>query len=248
MKVRSFVGLLPLMAVESLEPELLERLPRFRRRLEWFLRYRPDLTANIASLTESGVHDHYQLAVLGRDKLARVLQRVFDPHEFLADYGLRSLSRHHANQPYEVAVNGHTYRVDYQPAESTTGLFGGNSNWRGPIWFPLNYLMIEALRKHGHHYGDALKVELPRGSGHFVTLDAAANDLCRRLARLFLRDKTQGGRRAYLGAEPLFQTDPHWRDYLLFYEYFHGENGAGLGAGHQTGWTALVAKLIQDAA
>ena len=243
-KVRSFVGLLPLLAVETLEPEMLERLPRFRRRLEWFFKYRPGLLANIASLSERGAHDHYQLSILSRDKLSRVLQRMFDPNEFLSDYGLRALSRYHAAHPYEVVIHGQTFRVSYQPAESDSGLFGGNSNWRGPIWFPLNYLMIEALRKHGHHYGDALQVELPTGSGQQVTLDAAADELCRRMGRIFLRDEQ--GRRPVFGQEPLFQDDPHWRDHVLFYEYFHGDSGAGVGASHQTGWTALVAKLLQD--
>ncbi len=247
-KVRSFVGLLPLFAVETLDAELLARLPHFRRRLEWFLTYRPGLTANIAPLTEQGAAGHTQLSILSRDKLARILARVFDPAEFLSDYGLRALSRHYAAHPYELRLNDQTYRLDYQPAESNSGLFGGNSNWRGPIWFPLNYLMIEALRKHGHHYGDALMVELPAGSGQQVTLDAAADELCRRLARIFLGDEATGGRRPVFGDESLFQDDPHWRDHVLFYEYFHGDTGAGVGASHQTGWTALAAKLMQDAA
>ncbi len=250
-KVRSFVGLLPLLAVETLEPELLERLPRFRRRLEWFLKYRPGLIANISSLSEVGPHDHFHLSILDHDKLVRVLRRVFDTNEFLSEYGLRALSRHHAESPYTLSVDGASYHLDYQPAESTTALFGGNSNWRGPIWFPLNYMMIEALRKHSHHYGDTLKVEVPLGSGQYLNLDAAANDLCLRLAHIFLRangNSSNDGTRAVFGTERLFQTDLHWRDYLLFYEYFHADNGVGLGASHQTGWTALVAKMIQDAA
>ena len=244
-KVRSFVGLLPLLAVETLNAGLLERLPHFRRRLEWFVEYRPNLTANIASLTEQGPAGHYQLSILNRDKLTRILRRVFDPAEFLSDYGLRALSRHYAGHPYELILNGRTYRVDYQPAESNSGLFGGNSNWRGPIWFPLNYLMIEALRKHGRHYGGALTVELPTGSGLRVTLDTAADELCRRLARIFLRNPQ--GERPVFGKEAIFQADPHWRDHVPFYEYFHGDTGAGVGASHQTGWTALVAKLLHDA-
>ena len=244
-KVHSFVSLLPLLAVETLEPEQLERLPRFRRRLEWFLDHRPDLIANISSLTKLDAHEHYQLSIVNRDKLVRILGRVFDAHEFLSEYGLRALSRHHADHPYEVQVHGQAYRVDYQPAEATTDLFGGNSNWRGPIWFPLNYLMIEALRKHGHHYSDSLKVEMPTGSGQQVALCAAADELCRRLARIFLRNDE--GIRPVFGREPLFQEDAHWRDHVPFYEYFHGDTGAGLGASHQTGWTALVAKLLLDA-
>ncbi len=246
LRVRSFVGLIPLLAVEALEPELLEGLPRFRRRMEWLLKYRPRLARSVASLTEVGAHGHYQLAIVGRDKLTRILARMFDPGEFFSDYGLRSLSKYHERQPYECHVGGSTYTVRYEPAESRTGLFGGNSNWRGPIWFPINYLMIEALRKYHHHYGDSLTVEVPHGSGNQVTLDAAADELSRRLARIFLRDERNGGRRPVFGGETYFQTDPHWRDYILFYEYFHGDNGAGLGASHQTGWTALVAELIQQ--
>jgi hypothetical protein len=171
---------------------------------------------------------------------------MLDSTEFLSDYGLRAISRYHAEHPYEWHMNGQVYTVRYEPAESTTGLFGGNSNWRGPIWFPINYLLIEALRKYHHHYGDGFTVEMPRGSGHWVTLDEAADELCRRLTRIFLCDEANGSRRPVFGGETYFQTDPHWRDYLLFYEYFHGDNGAGIGASHQTGWTALVARLIHD--
>jgi hypothetical protein len=247
-KVRSFVGLVPLLAVETLEPADLEHLPRFTRRLQWFLKHRPELVANIASLTEKGVHDRYHLSILGRDKLARLLEFVFDPNEFLSDYGLRSLSRYHADHPYVLHLNDDVYRVDYEPAESTSGIFGGNSNWRGPIWFPTNYLMVEALRKHANHYGDTFKIELPVGSGHFATLDAAADELCRRLISLFLRDPSNDNRRPIYGNVNRFQSDPHWRDYLLFYEYFHADSGVGLGASHQTGWTALIAKLLHDKA
>ncbi len=246
-KIRSFVGLLPLMAVETLEPEHLALLPRFRRRFEWFLKYRPGLLTRIASPTERGVHGHYQLSVLNREKLALVLRRVFDPNEFLSEYGVRSLSRYHEEHPYTLDVNSDLYRVNYEPAESQSGMFGGNSNWRGPIWFPLNYLLVEALRMHAHHYGDTLKVEVPLGSGEYLNLEAAANDLCRRLARIFLRHGPDGGTRPVFGDEVLFQNDPHWQDYVPFYEYFHGDSGAGLGASHQTGWTALIAKLIHDA-
>ena len=246
LRIRSFVGLIPLLATQALEPEQLENLPRFRRRMEWFLEYRPHLVANVAPLNEKGAHGHYQLAVVGRDRLARILERVFDPAEFLSDYGLRSLSRHHAAEPYTCVAGGQAYTVNYEPTESTTGLFGGNSNWRGPIWFPINYLLIEALHKYYHHYGDSFKVEVPRGSGHWLTLDEAADELSRRLVRIFLPDQARGGGRPVFGGERIFQADPHWRDHLLFYEYFHGDNGAGMGASHQTGWTALVANLIQE--
>ena len=245
LRVRSFVGLIPLLGVHSLEQEDLDHLPRFRRRLDWFLRYRPHLVDNIASLKEVDRHGHYELAIVGREKLVRILERVFDPREFLSGYGLRSLSRYHAQHPFTCSVHGQAYTVRYEPAESTTGLFGGNSNWRGPIWFPINYLLIEALRNYHHHYGESLTVEVPRGSGNSLTLDEAAHYLARRLMSLFLRDDADG-RLPALGDEDLFQKDPHWRDHLLFHEYFHGDTGAGLGASHQTGWTALVANLIQD--
>jgi len=245
LRVRSFVGLIPLLAVQALEPQQLENLPRFRRRMDWLLQYRPRLAAHVAPFREMGAHGHYHLAVVDRDKLSRILARVFDPDEFLSDYGLRSLSRYHAGHPFRCTVGDQTYTVGYEPAESASGLFGGNSNWRGPIWFPINYLLIEALRKYHHHYGDSLQVKAPRDSGRWLTLDKAADELARRLVRIFLRDEETGGRRPVFGGEPIFQDDPHWRDHILFYEYFHGDNGAGIGASHQTGWTALVANLLQ---
>ena len=247
LKIRSFVGLIPLLATTTLEPELLENLPRFKRRVDWFINYRPDLVKNLASLTEPGAHGHFQLSILNQENLTRVLERVFDPTEFLSDYGLRSLSRFHLKHPYELRLDGHTQTVGYEPAESSHGLFGGNSNWRGPIWFPVNYMVIEALRQYGHHYGDTLKVQVPQGSDRSLTLNEAADDLCRRLASIFLRDESSGGHRPVFGGEEYFQRDPHWRDNILFFEYFHGNNGTGLGASHQTGWTSLVAKMIQDA-
>jgi hypothetical protein len=246
LRVRSFVGLIPLLAVETVEPERLDALPRFRRRLEWFIEYRPHLLASLCPLRERGVRDHYHLAVVGRDRLARILERVFDADEFLSPYGLRSLSRYHEEHPFGCQVAGRAHTVRYEPAESSTDLFGGNSNWRGPIWFPINYLMVEALRKYHDHYGDTFTVEVPRGSGNELTLKDAADELARRLIRIFLREQGESGRRPVFGDQQLFQTDRHWCDYALFYEYFHGETGAGLGASHQTGWTALVANLIQD--
>jgi len=245
LKVRSFVGLIPLFAVETIEAELLEKLPRFKRRMDWFIRYRPKLVKNIASLTEIGENGRYQLAIVGRDKLKRILERVFDPEEFLSHYGVRSLSRYHLARPYTFYVEGQAHQVSYEPAESSSGLFGGNSNWRGPIWFPVNYLLIDALYRFYDHCGDSFQVEAPHGSGNWLTLDQAARELSQRLVSIFLRD---GDRRPVFGEVELFQTDDHWRDQILFYEYFHGDNGAGIGASHQTGWTALVAKLIQDLA
>jgi hypothetical protein len=246
LKVRSLVGLIPLFAVETLESDLLEKLPRFRRRMEWFIKYRPHLVADVCPLTEPGEEERYLLSIASRQQLERVMQRMLDSKEFLSDFGLRSLSRFHAEQPYVLEVDGQVRLVRYEPAESTTNLFGGNSNWRGPIWYPVNYLMIESLRKYHAYYGDSLRVEMPVGSGERATLDQVAIDLSRRLTRLFLPDRPNGGCRPVFGGELLFQNDPHWRDQILFYEYFHGDNGAGLGASHQTGWTALVANLIQE--
>jgi hypothetical protein len=244
LRVRSFVGLIPLLAAEALEPEQLENLPRFRRRMAWLLEYRPHLVAHVAPLNERGAHGHYQLAIVGRDRLARILARMFDAEEFLSDHGLRSLSRAHAESPFRCRVGDQAYSVGYEPAESSSGLFGGNSNWRGPIWLPINYLIVEALRKYHHHYGDSFTVEVPKGSGNRLTLAQAADELSRRLSSIFLRSEEAGGRRPVFGEESIFQDDPHWRDHVLFYEYFHGDNGAGLGASHQTGWTALVANLM----
>jgi hypothetical protein len=177
-------------------------------------------------------------------RMKRILRRMLDSTEFLSDYGVRALSKYHERNPYILRVDGAEHRVDYAPAESTTALFGGNSNWRGPIWMPVNYLIIESLQKFHHYYSDDFKVECPTGSGQYLTLWEISQELSRRLTRIFLRDAN--GRRPVYGGTDIFQTDPHWRDHILFYEYFHGDNGAGLGASHQTGWTALVAKLIQQ--
>jgi Glycosyl hydrolase family 63 C-terminal domain len=245
LKIRSFVGLIPLYAVETLEPDLLERLPHFRQRMDWFIKYRPDLVKQIASLTTPGKEGRLLLSLVDKTQLSRVMQRMLDHDQFLSDYGLRALSKEHEATPYRLEVNGQVHEVRYEPAESGSDLFGGNSNWRGPIWFPVNYLMLESLEKYHHYYGESLRVELPTGSGNQVTLQEAADDLSNRLASIFLRD--EHGRRAFYGGNDYFQTNPHWRDHILFHEYFHGESGAGIGASHQTGWTALVAKLIQDA-
>ena len=244
LKICSFVGLIPLFAVETLEPEVLARLPRFRRRMNWFLEHREHLLGDLCLLIEPGANGRCLLSLVDDRQLARVMERMLDPAQFLSDYGLRALSKEHEATPYTFPIDGQTLRVAYEPAESTTGLFGGNSNWRGPLWFPVNYLMIESLQKFDLYYGETLKVELPRGSGRRVTLGEVATELSCRLTRLFLRDET--GRRPFYGGVEYFQNDPHWRDYILFYEYFHGDTGAGIGASHQTGWTALVAKLIQQ--
>jgi hypothetical protein len=244
MKVRSMVGLIPLYAVETLEPELLDQLPGFKRRMEWFINNRSDLTGNVACMRTPGRGERRLLSIVNRDQLRRVLQVMLDENEFLSSYGIRAVSRHHRDNPYVLTVDGAQHRVDYEPAESSTSLFGGNSNWRGPVWFPVNFLIIESLQKFHHYLGDDFKVECPTGSGQFMNLWQVADDLSRRLSHIFLRG--EGGRRPVHGGAEKFQSDPHWRDLALFYEYFHGDNGAGIGASHQTGWTGLVAKLIQQ--
>ena len=244
LKIRSFVGLIPLYAVETLEPELLEKLPRFKRRMDWFIRYRPQLVKNIASLTRPGAGGRRLLSLVNQEQLARVMAHMLDEGKFLSDYGMRSLSKEHEATPFTFSVDGQTHTVSYQPGESTSGIFGGNSNWRGPVWFPVNYLMIESLQKYHHYYGNSLQVELPTHSGQRRNLEEVAARLSRNLIKIFLRD--ENGQRAFSGDRDIFQSDPHWRDYILFYEYFNGDNGAGIGASHQTGWTALVAKLIQQ--
>jgi hypothetical protein len=243
LKVRSFVGLIPLFAVETLGPETYEHLPRFRKRVEWFIQYRPNLLKNIPDIAKPGEGDRYLLSIVNPEQLARVLERMLDPDQFLSDYGLRALSKEYGNNPYTFQMNGQTLTVGYEPAESSSWMFGGNSNWRGPIWFPVNYLMIESLQKYHYYLGDRFTVPL---SGQQTTLDAVADDLAQRLIRIFQKDEANGGQRPFYGGIDTFQTDPHWRDHLLFYEYFHGDSGAGIGASHQTGWTALVAKLIQQ--
>ncbi len=244
MRIRSVVGLIPLFAVETLEPELLDRLPGFKRRLEWFVDNRPDLVRNVACMRTRGMGERRLLSIVGRDQLRRVLQLMLDEREFLSPYGIRALSRHHDHSPYTLAVNGTEYRVKYEPAESSGGLFGGNSNWRGPIWFPVNYLLIESLQKFHHYLGDDFKVEFPARSGQMLTLWQVSAELSHRLAKIFLRDEN-GERPVYQGISK-FQADPNWNDLILFHEYFHGDSGKGVGASHQTGWTGLVAKLLQQ--
>jgi hypothetical protein len=244
MRIRSMVGLVPLFAVDTIEPGVLESLPGFRRRLEWFMRHRPDLCGNIASLSREGVESRRLLSLMVRSRLTRVIQKLLDENEFLSPYGIRALSKFHQEHPFVLQYDDHERRVGYEPAESSTGLFGGNSNWRGPVWFPVNYLMIESLQRYHYYYGNDFTVEFPTGSGQRKNLGEVAAELSRRLSRLFLRG--EDGRRPVFGGAEKFQTDPHFRDYVWFYEYFHGDNGAGIGASHQTGWTALVAKFLQQ--
>ncbi len=244
LKIRSMVGLIPLFAVETLEPEMVERLPGFQRRMQWFIDNHPDMPEHIETTQRSARGVRRLLSLVNRRQLKRVLARMLDETEFLSDFGVRALSRYHKYHPYEVYVNGHVNRVEYEPAESTTEVFGGNSNWRGPIWFPVNYLLIESLQKFHHYYGEDFKVECPARSGKEADLWQVAGEISRRLIRIFLRG--QDGRRPAAGGTEIFNHDPHWKDLLLFHEYFHGDNGAGIGASHQTGWTGLVAKLIEQ--
>jgi hypothetical protein len=248
LRIRSMVGIIPLFAAEVLEDSLLETLPGFAKRMRWFLENRRDLARHVsymegdASMAER--HGHRLLAIPSRERLERVLAYVLDEREFLSPHGIRSVSRIHAEKPFVCDVHGQEYRVGYTPGESDTGLFGGNSNWRGPVWFPVNFLLIEALERYHHFYGDSLRVECPVGSGRMLNLKEVALELTKRLASVFtLKD---GGQRPFHGENWRYAGDPHWRDLVLFHEYFHGDTGRGLGASHQTGWTALVAPLLND--
>jgi hypothetical protein len=244
MKLRSLVGLVPLFSVQVIEPEDLARLPRFSRRMQWFLDNRDDLRHLLTSQARPDGTQRRLLSLVNGDRLQRVLRYALDEGEFLSPHGIRALSRYHAEQPYVLHINGMEHRVDYEPAESSTPLFGGNSNWRGPVWFPMNFLIVESLQRFDHFYRGEFKAEFPTGSGQFMALWDVAAELSRRLTRIFLRGPD--GRRPVHGGFETFQADPHWRDLILFYEYFHGDNGAGIGASHQTGWTGLVAKLLQQ--
>jgi hypothetical protein len=244
LRVRSLVGLIPLLAVESIEPELLEHVPNFRARLEWFLVNRPELSSLVSRWSEPGSGERRLLSLVRGSRMKSILKRMLDPTEFLSDYGIRSVSKYHAQHPYVLELGGERYSINYDPAESTTGTFGGNSNWRGPIWFPINFLLIEALQQFHRYYGPGYLIEFPTGSGSSMSLQAIATALSERLSSIFLRQPD--GSRPVFGDNHTFQTNPHWRDHLLFYEYFHGDSGAGLGASHQTGWTALVANLLQQ--
>jgi hypothetical protein len=244
LRVRSMVGLLPLIAVEVLEDHVIDRLPAFKRRMQWFLENRRDLASGGAF--GSSLHGHLLLALPSRARLERVLRYMLDENEFLSPFGIRSLSKAHEAAPYRFVHGGQEFRVDYEPGESQTALFGGNSNWRGPVWMPVNYLLIEALERYHYFYGDDLRVEYPTGSGQLMNLGQVAGALSERLARLFLNGPI-GGRPCH-GGDPRFAVDPHWRDLVLFHEYFHAETGRGAGASHQTGWTALAIRFIEDLA
>jgi hypothetical protein len=243
LKVRSMVGLIPLYAVETIEPETLEALPEFGRRLRWFLNHRSDLCRLVSRWEEPGRGERRLLSLLRGHRMKRLLKRMLDETEFLSEFGVRAISKVHEREPYTFWVGGQPYTVSYRPGESDSGLFGGNSNWRGPIWFPVNFLLVESLQKFHHYYGDDFKVECPTGSGRMLTIEEVSEELSRRLTRIFLRGPD--GTRPVFGDSARLQHDPHFRDLVLFFEYFHGDTGRGIGASHQTGWTGLVAKLLQ---
>src|SRR3989454_3125853 len=243
-KVRSLVGLIPLLAVQAIEPEIVDKLPGFKRRMQWFIDNHPELSEHVEEMTQPNGCVRRLLSIVSREQLPRVLRIMLDEAEFLGPHGIRAVSRCHRDHPYVLRIDGMEHRIDYEPAESSSGLCAGNSNWRGPIWIPADYLLIEELQKFHHLYGDALKVGCPAGAGPMLNLWSVAGEISRRLTRIFLRD--EDGRRPVYGGAEKFQRDPHWRDLILFYEYFHGDNGAGIGASHQTGWTGLVAKLLQQ--
>jgi hypothetical protein len=246
LKLRTLVGFIPLLAVEPFQREILDALPELNERLQWFMKNRPYLPHLIATWEDIKADEGQELRMLALvrgSRLRSILKWMLDPQEFLSDYGIRSLSKHYAAQPYELKTSYGDFIVKYDPAESSTAAFGGNSNWRGPVWFPLNYMLVEALEKYHQFYGDELQVEDPTGSGRQLNLEQVAIELSRRLTGIFLRDKQ--GQRAVFGANQTFQNDPYWRDCIPFYEYYHGDNGRGVGASHQTGWSALVVNLLE---
>jgi hypothetical protein len=243
LRVRSIVGLIPLIAVAVLEDKELERYEGFRQRMDWFLKYRKDLAGQVSFMDCRG-RGLKLLAIPSRVRLERILARMLDESEFLSPYGIRSLSRAYQADPHVFEADGQKYCIGYEPGESVTNLFGGNSNWRGPVWMPINYLLIEALERYHHFYGDSLQVECPTGSGRRMDLKQVSQEIRRRVCRIFLPDEQ--GRRPWWGQATIFRDDPAWRDLSLFHEYYHGETGKGLGASHQTGWTALIVRLLED--
>jgi hypothetical protein len=243
LRVRSIVGLIPIYAVEVIDSAVFDRRPEFAGRLRWFLDHRPELAALVSRWEDPGIGERRLLSLLRGHRLTALLRRMLDESEFLSPYGIRAVSKYHEAHPVAFEYAGQTYSIGYVPGESTSGLFGGNSNWRGPIWMPVNYLLIESLRSFHRYYGDDFRVEYPVGSGAMLSLNTIADRLSDRLCRLFLRGPD--GRRPVLGDDARLQDDPAFRDHVLFYEYFHGDTGRGVGAAHQTGWTALVALLLQ---
>ena len=243
LKVRSRVGLIPLFAVEVFEDKYFERFPAFEARVEWLVKHRPELGRLISEWRKQGRGGKHLVSLVWGDQLKSILKRMLDENEFLSEFGIRALSRIYANDPYRLQVNGIDYSVQYTPAESDSDMFGGNSNWRGPIWFPVNFLLIESLQRFHLYYGDDFTVEFPTGSGEYMHLGKVAERIANRLINIFRKDDQ--GKRPVFGDAQKFQQDPHFRDHILFYEYFHGDNGRGAGASHQTGWTALVARLLE---
>ncbi len=248
LKIRSIVGLLPLIAVSVAESTTVGKLPNFQKRYHWFLKNHPELASHVSEIDNPDApgRPKRMLAIPSRERLARMLHYMLDENEFLSPFGIRSVSRYHKNHPFVLKWNHEDLAVDYNPGDSTTGLFGGNSNWRGPIWFPINYLIVEALERYYHFYGDTFKVECPAGSGHMMNLDEVAAEIKRRLASIFLPGPD--GTRPYAASLGRYANDPLWRNNLLFNEYFHGDNGRGLGADHQTGWTSLIADCLRGMA
>ncbi len=244
MKATTIAGLIPLFAIAVGDQDVFHGFREFSSRYRWFAENRPDLLGNLADITHIGVNERLRIALVDSHKLSRLLEHALDKDRLLSPYGVRSVSRHHSEHPFVLNLDGMSFTLDYEPAEATTGMFGGNSNWRGPVWFPLNFLLIEALQKHHYFLGDGFKVPGPARTGDASTLWQVTSNLSQRLIALFARDAS--GRRPVHGLYEKFQTDPHWKDLILFYEYFNGDTGAGLGASHQTGWTGLVAKLIQQ--
>jgi hypothetical protein len=245
MPVRSLVGLIPLYATLTLEPEVIDKFPSFKRRLEWFIHNRNDVAErNISSLKRRGKDDRLLLSLVSEDRLKKILHRMLDETEFLSDYGIRSLSKYHEKHPYSMDVNGQRFQVSYVPGDSDSGLFGGNSNWRGPIWLAVNFLLIESLQRFYMFYGNSLKVECPTGSGEYMHLGHVAEEIQHRIQHMFARD--ENGERAIYAGNDMLNFDPHWKDNIWFFEFFDGDTGRGLGASHQCGWTGLIAKMIHD--
>ncbi|HYK46332.1 MAG TPA: glucosidase, partial [Parafilimonas sp.] len=243
LKLRSIVGLIPLFAVEVIDHHCLEKLPLFAQRLNWFLDNRPHLAELVSRWYEEGVAQKHLLSLLRGHRMKRILKRMLDENEFLSDHGIRALSKYYKDHPYRIKIDDEDATVEYAPADSTTDMFAGNSNWRGPVWMPVNFLIIESLQRFHHYYGNDFKVECPTNSGNYLTLNEIADFIKARISKIFLSD--EHGRRTVFGENEKFQTDPNFKDYVLFYEYFHGDNGRGVGASHQTGWTGLIAKLLQ---
>jgi hypothetical protein len=241
-RARTMVGFVPHFGAMTVEADACNRYPAFNRRRQWFIEHRPDLVESVGPMVTPGAHNRLILGLVRTDQLRRMLAYMLDEREFLSPYGIRAVSKYHQDHPLVLKLDGAEHRLDYEPGESVTDLFGGNSNWRGPIWFPVNFLIIQALREYHRYYGSSFQVECPTGSGQMKTLEQVSLELCRRLVRIFTRDPE--GQRPVFGGAKIFNDDPHWRDYIPFHEYFHGDTGRGCGASHQTGWTGLIAQLV----